>query len=1060
MEARPRNDQPFSRIALTQEDTTLLVRVEWAAEPTEKPKFRLEQRSTGDRLKVKSSTKGSASTARVELSDVASFEVADWSLRVKTGRKAWTRVGRIDAMTAIGLTEVVTDDGLARFVATAPGTFVVRTGEAQPTPPTLVTEAASSGPRLTWRGTITNLDPQATDVSLVAVERTTGTSRQFELRRERTGRGLLVTERLEAVIEWDQLEPELAADWLDLHVQVSVPAGEPISLVLPKPPFRARLAHRLKPGRAATSSGVSYFGPFYTFKAHRLALHVATLPEASDRELQQTRRWLRLRRAFRRGKPLWVVGETGYKAQDTGFYFFKHLRAHHPEIDARFVIDADSPDRAAVEELGPVLLHGSPEHVRAVLLADRIVGSHHPEYLYPVRTNDFKRSVRGVKVFLQHGVMGTKWMANLYGRGQGGFETDCFLVSSPSEKRMIVRDFGYPAKRVVVTGLTRFDGLLQPSEPKPQLLIIPTWRDWIRTPEDFEASEFLAQWLGLVSEGEFRSVVSDAGWTVRLILHPNFRQYASLFEGAGVEVVAQGEQTVQSLLRESAVLLTDYSSVAFDFALQRRPVVYFQFDRPRFLGTEGSHLDLDRALPGTIAFSAEDTVAALALAAHQPLASDATFARASRFFPAMDTTSSERAFAAVAAARRTFRSRVLNFLVAASRIARRRLRYSRLYRPFVRTVYRAARVLPVQRNRVVFECGLGTRYGDSPRAIYESLCAEQPHLRKTWVYGGSIHTDDENTDTIPRLTVRYFLALARAKYFVANQSFPHYVRMRKGQVFLQTWHGTPLKRMALDQLEVVGRDEGYLDRAVTAASQWTALVSPNPFTTSAMRSAFDFRGEALEMGYPRNDVLHGDAVRSSAKAVRREYGIPADRPIVLFAPTFRDRALDDSVEASPTAAIGLSAWAEEFGTEATLLIRRHVLDSSQPLVPPEPSGSVVDATMYPDVQHLLAAADVLVTDYSSLFFDYLNLQRPIVFFAPDLADYRDVVRGFYLDYDTELPGPVSTDSADARQLVREALDNGKFDGFDLAAFAALYCPMDDGLASQRIVRAVFGEPQG
>ena len=1057
MESSASPHASVSRIEISQQDEIVRVAVTWSAPPPRRVKFELRHQATHEQVPVVAETAGTVSTAAIDLVGLVSFDIGEWELRVRDPWAGWKRVGKAAEMSAAGLTDVVTADGVARVVATTPRTFVVRTGESKTEPPTVTSHSVTSDQSLRWRGTVAGFDAQIDDIDLVVVQRTTGSERAFSLRRTRRGSGLLVSEDLDVDVPWTELEPELHADWLDLHLRLSIAGVESLRLGIPRPSLRNRVRHRLRPGREELSDSVGYFGPFYTFKAHRLAVHVVKLSRDSDEALRTTRRLLWLRRLTRRGRPLWVIGETGYKAQDTGLAFFRHVREHHPEIDARFVIDADSPDRSAAEAVGPVLLHGSPEHVRAVLLADRIAGSHHPEYLYPVRTADFKRHVRAPKVFLQHGVLGTKWMANLYGKGRGGFETDCFLVSSPLEKRMVERDFGYPRKRVIVTGLTRFDTLLTPSHPSPQLLVIPTWRDWIKTDQDFEESEFFAEWLGLVTSEGFRSAVADAGWTVRMILHPNFRQFAGRFESAGIEIVRQGEHSVQSLLRESAVLLTDFSSVGFDFALQRRPVVYFQFDRRRFLGPEGSHLDLDRTLPGSIAFSADAVVDALRAVGSDGSVPDETFAKARRFFPAMDTESSERVFRAVLNARRTWRPRYLPVVASAFAFARRKLRHSRLYGPFIRTVYRLARLLPLQHDRVLFESGLGKRFGDSPRAIYESLCVSHPHLRKTWVFSGPLGTSDEQTDVVPRMTVRYFVALARAGYLVSNQSFPHYVRTRRGQEFVQTWHGTPLKRMARDQIEVVGRDAGYLDRAAMAAAQWTTLVSPNRFTTEALRSALGFQARALEVGYPRNDVLHGAAAARAARAVRREYGLPADRPLVLFAPTFRDRALDGSIDAGPTGAIGLSAWAAEHGADITLLIRRHVLDSGEPVIPVDPPGSVIDVTDYPDVQDLLCAASVLITDYSSLFFDFLNLRRPIVFFAPDLEDYRDVVRGFYLDYDTDLPGPVTTDAAHARELAASAVNQGTFPGFDLDAAAAEYCPLDDGAAANRVVLAIFGE---
>lgn len=1006
------------------------------------------------------SRRGQQVTLTEDLEDWADVERLTWTLWTQVADSPWTRVELAQGATAEGLSLVGSNLENILVCPTGPHHFVLRTAVAALPGVRVSTAWIKYSNRVRWKGFIKVPNVGAAATELVVTERTTGVSHEFPVRARVVSRSDAPRVVLRATfdVDWASLPTEVAGEWLDFSLVVT--SGEYLvtRVGVPRPIFRRRVLHRVRAARADSGGKTRYYGPFHTFRARSLAAYVATISTETANEISRTSRFLGLRRAWYRmtSPPLWVVGETGFKAQDTGLHLFRYLRAHHPEIDARFVIEADSPDRGLVESVGPVLIHGEPEHARAVLLASRLVGSHHPEYLYPVRTNEFKRKVRATKVFQQHGVMGTKWMANLYGHGVAGFEADCFLVSSPSEKEMIQRDFGYAPKRVVVTGLSRFDALLAPSTPKPQLLIIPTWRDWVKDKESLLKSEFYERWLALVRSPQFQRTVADAGWHVKLILHPNFRHFADAFVSENVIVVHQGEETVQDLLRTSAVLLTDFSSVAFDFALLGRSVVYFHFDRERFLGKRGSHLDLDVDLPGDIAFDADGVIRALEAASLRGGgATEESLERARRFFPMMDRESSARVYEAIKNATPEPWHRLKSILKRGSQTFYKRFRRSRFYFPFARAFYLTVRLLPMSNNWVVFESGLGKQYGDSPKAIYRELSQRRPQMRKTWSYEGRISDADRATKTVPRLSLRYFYALARARYWVNNQSFPHYVRRRKRQVFVQTWHGTPLKRMARDLDEIYGRDDGYLQRALTGAQQWSLLISPNRFTSKVMRRAFCYQGEVLEVGYPRNDLLHGDRAVELQRKVRRALGLAGDKRIVLFAPTFRDRDLGQ-VGLSPVVEFGFDRWLEEAPADAVLLLRRHVLDKGTVPIPHHTGRRIIDVTSYPDIQDLLAAADVLVTDYSSVYFDYLNLQRPIVFFAPDLDDYRDVLRGFYLDYERDLPGPIAQTSQRARELVVEALEQGSLEGYDLEEFADRYCPLDDGDAAKRVVDHVFG----
>jgi CDP-glycerol glycerophosphotransferase len=372
-------------------------------------------------------------------------------------------------------------------------------------------------------------------------------------------------------------------------------------------------------------------------------------------------------------------------------------------------------------------------------------------------------------------------------------------------------------------------------------------------------------------------------------------------------------------------------------------------------------------------------------------------------------------------------------------------------------MFRLLRRLPADPNRVVFESGVGRQYADSPRYVYEELVRRGSGLKKVWAYPGKIHTPDPNTTSVKRLSPAYFYHLGRARYWVNNQNFPYYIVRRPDGVYLQTWHGTPLKRMLHDLETIHGRDSGYADRVTQAARQWSVLASPSPYATAVMRSAFRYEGPVIEQGYPRNDVFFRPDAEAVAAYVRRRLGIPVGKTVVLYAPTFRD---DQAVgnRFAFTLPFDLARFREAMGEDVVLLLRMHVLVRRGLKIPKEHAGTVMDVSDYPEIQELYLASDVLVTDYSSVFFDFATLRRPMVFFAYDLESYRDDLRGFYLDYQSDLPGPVVT-SEDALYDALLSLERVQKEySVRYDAFLERFSPMDDGHAAERVVDHVFGRP--
>ncbi len=721
---------------------------------------------------------------------------------------------------------------------------------------------ASGEGRLRMVGTIETLHGDVTSATLVLKGRTTDVRfaqpvpvvhddarvrRSFGLRSYPFDVTLAWASTLDVAAEDDILDA-----WMELE---TLQSPEPFDVRIGKTRFWAR--YRSKAGTGRYDGRAALLTPYYTFKAKRTSFHLNVFDSETMDYLRRSVRRRHVMRWAHRGRPIWLVGEMPYKAQDTGLAFFRYLREHHPEIDAYYVIDPDSPEARNVAPLGNVLAYRSKEHIRATLLADRVFSSHHPDFLYPVRTKGFRRSVRATKVFLQHGVMGTKWMVPNYGRTVDGFETDLFIVSSEREKEYIVGDFGYEARDVAVTGLSRFDTLLAPDTPVlRQLLILPTWRDWLTDVDAYLSSEYHQRWTDLLHDPRLHALAADQGLEIVFCLHPNMQRFTSLFSDVPVRVISQGEVDVQHLMKQSAVLVTDFSSVGFDFSFLHRPVVYYQFDQTRFLGPKGSHLDLDSELPGPIVFTADDVLAELESLSRNDFTMDGTYLRrADRFIAHRDRRSSERIFEAGSQvrSRNTWLRRLVSGEVPTSGV--RFLRRSRYYYPAMRLMLRVLRRLPADDNLIVFESGVGRQYADSPRYVFEELVRRGSPMRKVWAYSGKIHHRDDLTHVVPRLSPAYFWYLGRARYWVNNQNFPHYVRRRPDGVYLQTWHGTPLKRMLHDLDVIVGRDEGYVDRVTTAAQQWSLLASPSPWATDRMRSAFRYQGPVVEVGYPRNDVF-------------------------------------------------------------------------------------------------------------------------------------------------------------------------------------------------------------
>ncbi|MFB6469126.1 CDP-glycerol glycerophosphotransferase family protein [Cytobacillus sp. Hz8] len=835
---------------------------------------------------------------------------------------------------------------------------------------------------------------------------------------------------------------------------------EAVIIRLGKPSYHAK--RYSKPAQIGAGKSIFTATPYFTIKHFNLSLQIDEFDRETFWYLKKMMKWAWLLRIFYKRNDIWLVGERPYKAQDTGYHFFKYMRTHHPERNVYYIIEKNSPEVKSVEPLGNLLYFGTKKHIKYTLIATRIFGSHHSDYLYPMRVAAIKKKIKAKKIFLQHGVIGTKNTVHFYGVHSPSFHTDLFIVSSDYEKEIIRRDFGYDTRQVKVTGLSRFDSLLAGDVlVKRQLLVIPTWREWIVNDEKFLESEYFARYRELVHHPYLHELSKNLQFEIVLCLHPNMQMFTSFFKDAPVRIVNQGEIDVQYLLKESAMMITDYSSVAFDFSFLHKPVVYYQFDRERFIGKKQSHLDLDLDLPGEIVYEIADILKLVeSYAQHDFTMKPEYMKRASKFLKYRDQNASKRIYEA--ALHIPHIRQPLIKRVARNRYAKaiyRRFRKGRFYYPVMKALYNIARrVLLVDEQLMVFESGVGKQYSDSPRYIYEEIVKRKLPYKKVWVYNKKIRFKDRKTIIVKRLSPKYYYYLAKARYWVNNQNFPTYMKKRPETTYLQTWHGTPLKKMLFDIENVQGRTDDYVERVYGATKTWDYLVSPSPYATEAFKSAFHYEGNILEVGYPRNDLFYHKDKERVANKTKSVLKIQADKKVILYAPTFRDNQTKGGANKfSFDIQLDLEKMKQALGDEYVLLLRMHVVIKNKIKIPAELRDFVLNVSNYPDIQELYLITDILITDYSSVMFDFANTKRPILFFTYDLEFYRDELRGFYFDLENKAPGPLlkTTDELITAMKSIEKVQEEYKEKYD--QFYHQFCSLEDGHATERVVDAVLGE---
>lgn len=359
-----------------------------------------------------------------------------------------------------------------------------------------------------------------------------------------------------------------------------------------------------------------------------------------------------------------------------------------------------------------------------------------------------------------------------------------------------------------------------------------------------------------------------------------------------------------------------------------------------------------------------------------------------------------------------------------------------------RLLFHIFRLLPIKNEHVLFESYIGLSYGCNPKYIYEQLIRSGSTLQCIWsLQKATNHQIPGTALVIKRFSIRYYYHLATAKHLISNTEFAQNLPIRREQIYLNTQHGTPVKKMGRHQINDKKNRQPKTNR-------WNYLVTQNSYSTEIFRDAYMYGGKVLETGYPRNDILITHNNESLISDLRKKNHFPTGKKVVLYAPTWREDGSNDFVN--------LERLNKALPSEFSLAVRLHHLALESINIPSDVIN--VSGPTF-DMQELCLLADILITDYSSVMFDYAVLNRPIILFAPDYDEYCQS-RGLYFDLRTEGPGRLVETEAELLDAITSAQEDFKKHKDQFNAFKNRFCSLEQGYSSKRVIEALFCDLSG
>ena len=371
----------------------------------------------------------------------------------------------------------------------------------------------------------------------------------------------------------------------------------------------------------------------------------------------------------------------------------------------------------------------------------------------------------------------------------------------------------------------------------------------------------------------------------------------------------------------------------------------------------------------------------------------------------------------------------------------------------------------VDDKTILFETFGGRAYSCSPKAIYERMLTlpEFKEYKFIWAF---INPDeheivkDDRTKVIVSKSKEYYKYCATSKYWIVNSVMPEHITKKRGQVYVQCWHGTPLKKLRCD-IEASGsalnsikeiRKKNNID-----AKRFDCFISPSSFCTEKFISAFNLKelgkeNILIEKGYPRNDYLfkytENDVIR-----LKEKLGIPMNKKVILYAPTFRDNQHTSGMGYTYSLNIDFDRLKEKFEKDYVIIFRTHYFIANS-FDFEKYKGFIFNMSTHDDVNDCYIISNIIVTDYSSVFFDYANLKRPMLFYMYDLDEYKDELRGFYFDLSI-LPGPIVKTQEDLENEILNIQSYDKKYNEKYEAFNKKFNYLDGADCSKKVIEEIF-----
>ncbi len=372
----------------------------------------------------------------------------------------------------------------------------------------------------------------------------------------------------------------------------------------------------------------------------------------------------------------------------------------------------------------------------------------------------------------------------------------------------------------------------------------------------------------------------------------------------------------------------------------------------------------------------------------------------------------------------------------------------------------------VDDKTILFEVFGGRNYSCSPKYIYEKMITmpEFKDYKFVWSFKNKDAHDVKKCDNliiVKHNSKDYYKYCASSKYWIVNSIMGEHIKKKDNQIYVQCWHGTPLKRLRND-IEVSGSVLNTIKeirkRNDRDSSRFDYFLSPSKFATEKFTSAFNLinlgkKDIIIEEGYPRNELLF-TYTQDDVKRLKEKFGVPEGKKVIFYLPTFRDNQHTSGVGYTYSLGIDFDRLKKKFGDKYVILFSAHYFVANS-IDLSKYEGFVINTNgIMDDINEAYIISDIIMTDYSSVFFDFANLKRPMLFYMYDIDDYKGNLRDFYLDLD-ELPGPIAKTQDELEKNLENIDEISEKYKEKYKKFNEKFNYLDDKDATIRVINKIF-----